>query len=239
MTADQVSIPAGDLHLPGELTLPTSPRGIIMFVQAGAASRFSPRSRALAKRFQDAGLGTLLVDIVTPAEEAADRAILPAKVDLDKLTARDRCDRVAATRCAVGRLRAGAVRAWTLCGCRSRRGGAPSRTCQRDRLRRRPSRSGDGDASQGALGDAADRRRARPAIGGVQSPRVCLSPLRAPSGSDRRSVAAICGEGSARARRRTGHQLAARSLAGARHRRGVTGGNSAPVARHRSIRRPV
>jgi len=59
--------------LPGDLTLPATPHGIVAFAHGSGSSRQSPRNRAVARALNDAGLATLLFDLLTPAEEA-DRA---------------------------------------------------------------------------------------------------------------------------------------------------------------------
>ncbi|HSP16544.1 MAG TPA: hypothetical protein VLV78_17500 [Thermoanaerobaculia bacterium] len=84
----EVSIAAGEVELAGELTMPERMRGVVMLLGCGESRRFSPRSVATAKRFQDAGFGTLLIDFVTPAEDAADRNGQGSKFDLEKLSGR-------------------------------------------------------------------------------------------------------------------------------------------------------
>ncbi|MFD4778299.1 phosphoribosyltransferase, partial [Streptomyces sp. NPDC058427] len=71
--AVEVGVEAGGVVLPGELTRP-GPRGaLVMFAHGSGSSRHSPRNRSVAAALQRAGLGTLLFDLLTPAEEA-DRA---------------------------------------------------------------------------------------------------------------------------------------------------------------------
>lgn len=60
----------GSAHLPGTLTWPEHPSGIVVFAHGSGSSRFSPRNRAVAQVLNHAGLGTLLFDLLTPAEEA-------------------------------------------------------------------------------------------------------------------------------------------------------------------------
>jgi putative phosphoribosyl transferase len=64
----QVRIPAGRHSLPGELTLPTGAIGLIIFAHGSGSSRFSPRNQAVARQLQQAGLGTLLFDLLTEGE---------------------------------------------------------------------------------------------------------------------------------------------------------------------------
>ena len=64
---------AGAVQLAGYLTVPDNPRGIVVFVHGSGSSRHSPRNRHVAGVLNDAGLGTLLFDLLT-REEEADRA---------------------------------------------------------------------------------------------------------------------------------------------------------------------
>ena len=59
--------------LQGLLRLPSSPRGIVIFAHGSGSGRLSPRNNHVAEQLQDAGFGSLLVDLLHPAEEA-DRA---------------------------------------------------------------------------------------------------------------------------------------------------------------------
>lgn len=74
-----VTIPCGDVALPGTITLPGQPRGVVMFIHGSGSSRFSPRNRAVADVLVDAGFGTLLFDLITPAE-TLDIAMLGRRV---------------------------------------------------------------------------------------------------------------------------------------------------------------
>jgi putative phosphoribosyl transferase len=68
-----VAIPAGSIELAGRLTVPAKALGIVVFVHGSGSSRFSPRNRDVAAALDASGLGTLLFDLLTPAEEL-DRA---------------------------------------------------------------------------------------------------------------------------------------------------------------------
>lgn len=58
--------------LAGDLRLAESPRGIVIFAHGSGSSRLSPRNRHVAEALSDAGLATLLFDLLTEAE-ASDR----------------------------------------------------------------------------------------------------------------------------------------------------------------------
>jgi putative phosphoribosyl transferase len=64
---------AGVVRLAGYLTVPEDGPGIVVFAHGSGSSRHSPRNRYAAGVLNQAGLGTLLVDLLTPQEEA-DRA---------------------------------------------------------------------------------------------------------------------------------------------------------------------
>ena len=61
--------------LPGDLLMPEQASAVVLFAHGSGSSRFSPRNRAVAGRLTDAGLGALLVDLLTQAE-AADRRLV-------------------------------------------------------------------------------------------------------------------------------------------------------------------
>ncbi|MGW4394185.1 phosphoribosyltransferase family protein [Amycolatopsis nivea] len=70
---EEVEVPAGDIRLAGTLTLPPDPVGLVVFAHGSGSSRHSPRNRRVAAFLTDAGLGTLLLDLLAPQEER-DRA---------------------------------------------------------------------------------------------------------------------------------------------------------------------
>lgn len=70
---DDVEVAAGTVRLPGHLTVPGGAVGMVVFVHGSGSSRHSPRNRYVARVLNGVGLGTLLFDLLTPAEEA-DRA---------------------------------------------------------------------------------------------------------------------------------------------------------------------
>jgi putative phosphoribosyl transferase len=69
----EVSIDAGGVRLTGDLVVPGTARGIVLFVHGSGSSRLSSRNRRVARVLNEAGLGTLLFDLLTEAEEI-DRA---------------------------------------------------------------------------------------------------------------------------------------------------------------------
>jgi putative phosphoribosyl transferase len=73
MRDEDVTIPTGGVVLDGPFTVPATAGGIVVFAHGSGSSRHSPRNRFVAEVLNDAGLATLLFDLLTPAEEA-DRA---------------------------------------------------------------------------------------------------------------------------------------------------------------------
>jgi putative phosphoribosyl transferase len=66
---EDVMIPVRAATLSGHLYLPEPARGVVVFAHGSGSSRHSPRNRFVASVLRRAGLGTLLLDLLTPAEE--------------------------------------------------------------------------------------------------------------------------------------------------------------------------
>ncbi|MFA7766061.1 phosphoribosyltransferase family protein [Streptomyces sp. NRRL S-448] len=71
--AAEVEVDAGGLVLAGDLVLPEGAGAVVVFAHGSGSSRHSPRNRSVAADLNRAGLATLLLDLLTPDEEA-DRA---------------------------------------------------------------------------------------------------------------------------------------------------------------------
>jgi putative phosphoribosyl transferase len=67
-----IQIPVGSLSLSGDLTIVGGSPGIVLFAHGGGSGRHSRRNRHVAKVLQEAGLGTLLFDLLTEQEEVID-----------------------------------------------------------------------------------------------------------------------------------------------------------------------
>jgi putative phosphoribosyl transferase len=65
----EVAATAGLTQLAGYLTVPEKAPGIVVFAHGSGSSRHSPRNRYVASILNEAGLGTLLFDLLTPEEE--------------------------------------------------------------------------------------------------------------------------------------------------------------------------
>jgi dienelactone hydrolase len=85
---EAVHIPVGAIHLDGDLTVPESSRGVVMFAHGSGSSRKSPRNRFVAGVLQEAGLSTLLFDLLTVEEEAMDDVTAELRFDVTLLSQR-------------------------------------------------------------------------------------------------------------------------------------------------------
>jgi putative phosphoribosyl transferase len=83
-----VRIETGSVTLEGDLALPEGAHGLVIFAHGSGSSRLSPRNRHVAARLNEAGLATLLLDLLTPAEEAADQETGDFRFDIALLAAR-------------------------------------------------------------------------------------------------------------------------------------------------------
>lgn len=77
-----------DADLEGDLTLVENAMGIVVFAHGSGSSRHSPRNRYVADALQRSGFSTLLMDLLTPAEEAAERDTGEYRFNIDLLTDR-------------------------------------------------------------------------------------------------------------------------------------------------------
>lgn len=69
----QVKIPVSKTtSIEGNLTIPLNAKAVIIFAHGSGSGRFSPRNQYVAKIFNQAGLATLLVDLLTSEEETVD-----------------------------------------------------------------------------------------------------------------------------------------------------------------------
>jgi pimeloyl-ACP methyl ester carboxylesterase len=84
----EVQVRTGDVTLQGNLGVREERRGLVVFAHGSGSSRFSPRNRRVAGVLQDAGLSTLLLDLLTDEEEAVDATTREYRFDIDRLTRR-------------------------------------------------------------------------------------------------------------------------------------------------------
>jgi len=68
----EIRIPAGNATLAGSVTIPAGAKALVLFAHGSGSSRQSPRNVWVASRLQQAGMATLLFDLLTTPEEARD-----------------------------------------------------------------------------------------------------------------------------------------------------------------------
>ena len=85
LTTETVRLEIGSVALDGDLHLPERATGLVVFAHGSGSSRFSRRNRAVAKILEHAGFGTLLLDLLTPAEEAMDERTTEYRFDIPLL----------------------------------------------------------------------------------------------------------------------------------------------------------
>ncbi|MEU3654280.1 dienelactone hydrolase family protein [Streptomyces sp. NPDC032161] len=71
-TSEAVSVPVDGSVIAGDLALGPEAGGVVLFAHGSGSSRHSPRNRAVAAYLREAGLGTLLLDLLTVREERED-----------------------------------------------------------------------------------------------------------------------------------------------------------------------
>lgn len=79
-----VRIPINGIQLEGALALPEHAQGLVVFAHGSGSSRFSPRNNFVARVLRGAGIGTLLLDLLTEEEDA----VSATRFDIDLLTER-------------------------------------------------------------------------------------------------------------------------------------------------------
>jgi dienelactone hydrolase len=68
----EVRLAVPSAHLTGNLDVPRNVQGLVVFAHGSGSSRKSPRNRFVAQKLREAGMATLLMDLLTPEEEALD-----------------------------------------------------------------------------------------------------------------------------------------------------------------------
>ena len=172
-----VRVAAARVLLEGNLTLPEGARGIVLFAHGSGSSRFSPRNRYVAQLLNQEKLATLLVDLLSPEEEAVDLQTAQLRFNIGLLaerlvvvtdwlvsaaghaTAPDRIFRRQHRRC-----------------CRAGGGSRASQDCARGRLARRAPRSGRTGARACRGANSADSRGNDPLV--IELSRAALAQLR-------------------------------------------------------------
>lgn len=88
MRQPRLSIELGDIKLLGDLSLPSTAKGLVIFVHGSGSSRSSPRNQQVASYLSERGLATLLFDLLTASEERIDNVTCKLRFDIPMLTQR-------------------------------------------------------------------------------------------------------------------------------------------------------
>src|SRR5918992_836521 len=87
-TEQVVHVPAGPATLEGNLVVPPRATGVVLFAHGSGSSRHSRRNQFVARQLQDAGLATLLIDLLTAEEEQVDAVTRHVRFDIQLLADR-------------------------------------------------------------------------------------------------------------------------------------------------------
>jgi putative phosphoribosyl transferase len=88
MHANDVRIPVGTVEVEGTLELAGDGGALAIFAHGSGSSRHSPRNREVAAAFRDAGIGTLLFDLLTTEEETIDNVTARLRFAIPMLSTR-------------------------------------------------------------------------------------------------------------------------------------------------------
>lgn len=88
MEEREVRVSAGPVALEGNLGVPDDTRGVVLFAHGSGSGRHSPRNRYVAQELRQAGLATLLIDLLTPEEEEIDLRTRHLRFDIGLLAVR-------------------------------------------------------------------------------------------------------------------------------------------------------
>jgi putative phosphoribosyl transferase len=83
-----VRVPIGTQFLLGDLVISAASHGMVLFAHGSGSSRHSPRNQFVARMLERRGLATLLIDLLTPAEESVDDRTAQHRFDLPMLARR-------------------------------------------------------------------------------------------------------------------------------------------------------
>jgi dienelactone hydrolase len=87
-TERTVTVPDHTVDLQGTLDIPATARGVVLFAHGSGSSRFSTRNRYVARVLREAGLATLLLDLLSSAEEQVDLVTRHLRFDIPLLASR-------------------------------------------------------------------------------------------------------------------------------------------------------
>jgi putative phosphoribosyl transferase len=83
-----LQVPAAGVVLEADAVVPEPAQGLVLFAHGSGSGRHSPRNRYVAGALQDAGLATVLADLLTPEEEQVDARTGSLRFDIGLLAER-------------------------------------------------------------------------------------------------------------------------------------------------------
>ena len=88
LNSTNVTIPIGRGAIVGDLAIPANATGIVIFAHGSGSGRFSSRNRFVARSLNAAGFATLLLDLLTEAEDRHDQDTGQFRFDIPFLSRR-------------------------------------------------------------------------------------------------------------------------------------------------------
>lgn len=85
ITAQPLEIPVESDTLNADLRIPPRAGGLVIFAHGSGSNRFSTRNRQVADFLYEQGFATLLLDLLTPREDAIDRRTMEYRFDIGRL----------------------------------------------------------------------------------------------------------------------------------------------------------
>lgn len=86
--ASEVVVTGDEASLSGDLAVPEGASGLVAFAHGSGSGRRSPRNQLVARTLNEAGVATLLLDLLTPEEERLDRVSAELRFDISLLSRR-------------------------------------------------------------------------------------------------------------------------------------------------------
>src|SRR5712692_11840814 len=83
-----IRVTAPPVSLEGNLSVPEGATGVVLFAHGSGSSRHSPRNQYVARALREGGMGTLLIDLLTAAEEREDNRTARLRFDIGLLARR-------------------------------------------------------------------------------------------------------------------------------------------------------
>jgi putative phosphoribosyl transferase len=84
----EIRVNASGVYIEADVSIPADASGVVLFVHGSGITRHSPRNQFIASGLREHGLGTVLMDLLTPAEERADQFTGQVRFDIQFLARR-------------------------------------------------------------------------------------------------------------------------------------------------------